>query len=261
MDLKDNMHLSENITQKQRINVNQRINIQERLYILLISCESKDIIKRDSFPPDLELFQWVIQDRNDIHIDNIYAQEEEITNIEDIDGIILWWSSSSVYENAQWIDKLRDQIKVIHARNIPLLWCCFGSHIIADTLWWTVWKWVASELGIQTISLTRNWQKDPLFYNLPNEIDVITSHEDDIFSIGNIWTRLAYNPVSSYQSFSFWALTKWVQFHPEYTIEALNKMEEIYRAEKTSKTVSYVWKQIIDNFFQHIVYKNKYWSI
>jgi GMP synthase-like glutamine amidotransferase len=254
------MYLPENVSQKQTIDISQRIDIKERLHILLISCESKDVIKRDNFPPDLELFQWSIQNRTNIYMTNIYAQEEEIINIENIDGIILWWSSSSVYENAQWISKLRDQIKVIYTHNIPLLWCCFWSHIIADTLWWMIWKWKTSELGIQTVSLTRNWEKDPLFYNLPNEIDVITSHEDDIFSIGNMWTRLAYNQVSSYQSFSFWALTKWVQFHPEYTIDTLNKMEEIYGIEKTSKNVSYVWKQIIDNFFQHIVYENKYWK-
>ncbi|MFA7717467.1 MAG: type 1 glutamine amidotransferase [Candidatus Absconditabacterales bacterium] len=189
---------------------------------------------------------------------NIYAQEEEIINIENIDGIILGGSSSSVYENAQWISKLRDQIKVIYTHNIPLLGCCFGSHIIADTLGGMIGKGKTSELGIQTVSLTRNGEKDPLFYNLPNEIDVITSHEDDIFSIGNMGTRLAYNQVSSYQSFSFGALTKGVQFHPEYTIDTLNKMEEIYGIEKTSKNVSYVGKQIIDNFFQHIVYENKY---
>ncbi len=253
------MYLSENISKKHTIDVNQRVNLQERLYILLISCESKDVIKRDNFPSDLELFQSIVQNRNDIHIDNVYAQEKKIINIEGVDGVILWWSSSSVYENAQWIAKLRDQIKFIHAHNIPLLWCCFGSHIIADALWWRVSKWLMSELGVQTISLTKNWQQDPLFYNLPNKIDVITSHEDDVFSIGNIWTKLAYNSVSSYQGFSFWALTKWIQFHPEYTIDALNKMEEIYGVEKTPKIVSYVWKQIIDNFFQYIVYKNKYW--
>lgn len=253
------MHSSESIPQKEIVGTNKCISIQDRLYILLISCESKDVIKRDNFPTDLELFQWATQDRHDIHIVNVYAQEPMI-NIADVDGIILWWSSSSAYENIHWISNLKELIKTIHTHNIPLLWCCFWSHVIADALWWVIWKWVSLELWVHKISLTKNWQKDPLFYDLPDEIDVIMSHKDDVFSIGDLWTRLAYNATSFYQGFSFWTLIKWLQFHPEYTIDTLNKMEKIYGITKTSNPISYTWKQIIDNFLQHIVYKNKYWA-
>lgn len=251
------MNLSNVVKEINKTNISNNVSVKQDLYILLISCESKRIIERDQFPTDLELFNWLIENRNDIHFNNVFAQDE-IYNINNVDGIIIGWSSTSVYNNEKWIDRIKEQIKKIKINNIPLLWLCFWAQIIAETLWWKVIKWKELELWIKKIYITNDWVRDPLFYNLPDEIDVISSHEDDIYEIGDQWRQLAYNSSSYYQAYWIGELIRGVQFHPEYDIDTINKIEEIYNLSKTEKDKWYIWKQIIDNFFNNIVYKNKY---
>lgn len=251
------MNLSDGMKEISNINRSDNVSVKQDLYILLISCESKRIIERDQFPTDLELFNWLIKNRNDINFNNVFAQDE-LYNINNVDGIIIGGSSASVYNNEKWMDRIREQIKTIKLNNIPLLWCCFWAQIIAEALWWKVVKGKELELWVKRIYFTETGKRDPLFYNLPDAVDIISSHEDDIYDIGREWCQLAYNSVSFYQGYSVWELIRGVQFHPEYNIDTINKIEDIYNVGKTERDRQHDWHQIIDNFLNNIVYKNKY---
>lgn len=232
-------------------------NVNQKLNILLISCESPEICKRDNFPTELELYRVLVQKENDIQLTQVNVQESNIPPIGSYDGIIIWGSSSSVLNNELRMDNLRILIKLSHWKEKPLLWVCFWAQIIAQAFNGQIEKTEPWEIWFKQISLTEDGILDPLFYGREKEMNVISAHEDNILPSPEIWRILANNSYSNCQSFAIGRWTRWVQFHPEYTTKVLNQLESILEL-PISQSQEHDGILVVENFIKNFIHKKKY---
>lgn len=231
--------------------------VNQPLNILLVSCESQELLKRDRFPTEKQLYEVLSKSREDYFFNEIGAQSEKDIWLDQYDGIIIGGSSSSVLKEEKRMWNLRLLIRQAIAQDKPLLWVCFWSQIIAQTLGAKVFSSSVWEVGIVNIKLTEKGETDDLFSSLSKTMKVISAHEDNILWDESIWTVLAKNSYSDCQSFWIWEWIRGVQFHPEYSLKTLNQLENIIGLELTSPQ-EYDGEKIIDNFLKHFVYRKKY---
>lgn len=231
--------------------------LKESLNILLVSCESQEILQRDKFPTERKLYEILSQKRNDLVFSEVDVQKEKYCSPDHYDGIIVWGSSSSVLKEEARMENLRGIIKRTIELDKPLLWVCFWAQVLATLLWADIYSNSVWEFGIVSINLTDFWYRDLLFDSLERRVNVISAHQDSICTGGLVWEVLAKNGYSDCQSFSYGRWIRGVQFHPEYSISTLNHLEKILWFECSSDEV-HDGEKIIENFLNHFVYKKKY---
>ncbi len=59
---------------------------------------------------------------------------EEIPAPDGLEGVIISGSAYGVYDSPDWMEPLREFIRVAYAGNLPMLGICFGHQIMADAL-------------------------------------------------------------------------------------------------------------------------------
>jgi GMP synthase (glutamine-hydrolysing) len=203
--------------------------------------------------------QWI---QNACNLDNIKfliknAYLSDIPLYNEGDAWIIAGSSSSVYEDKEWIIELEIAIKRAYEIDKPLLGICFGHQLIAQALGGKVEKNARGwELGTYPINIVKKWKTHKIFSNV-NENDVFyTSHKDVITQLPPMAVELANNKKGN-QAFSVGNKIIGVQFHPEFTHSVMNKYIEVRQrmgatvddlSIKRSKS-SY---KIIDNFINLI---------
>ncbi len=135
-------------------------------------------------------------------------------------GVIITGSRASVYENLPWISHLKEVVRAIDEKGIPLFGICFGLQVLADALGGYVEKSGRFEEGFRTIVVdTTHW----LFEGMPAECVVYQSHGDVILKLperaqvlSQSWCCEAFCLRNSVG----------VQFHPEITRAVAERMAE-----------------------------------
>ena len=180
-----------------------------------------------------------------IHVNHIYENQD--FNKSEYDAWIITGSASSVTDNYDWIQILKNKIIYAHDNSIPILGICFGHQIIASALGGIVTKnkkgW---ELGSYKIKINKNGRTSPIFKNIDTDDYFYFSHEDIVCQLPLEALELANNNMGL-QSFSIQNKIFGVQFHPEFDI---NIMDEYVR-------VRYE-KGIINNYNQVFESKTSY---
>tara|TARA_B100000029_G_C17463755_1_gene919479 strand:+ start:319 stop:1008 length:690 start_codon:yes stop_codon:yes gene_type:complete len=137
------------------------------------------------------------------------------------DAWIITGSSSSCYEDKDWIVELEFQIKRGYEVNKPILGICFGHQIIAQSLGGKVIKnpmgW---ELGSNKINITDYGKKSEIFNSIPNNNDYYFSHQDTVLDLPRNAIELAYNEMGN-QAYCIGEKIFGVQFHPEFSFDVM----------------------------------------
>jgi len=161
----------------------------------------------------------------DIDINNIYANEDFDESY--YDGWIITGSASSVVDNLDWMQKLKNKIVYASKNSISILGVCFGHQILSAALGGEVIHnkkgW---ELGSYKLEINQLGLSSKLF----NEIDpndyFYFSHEDIVSKLPHNAVELARNNMGL-QSFSVDNQIFGVQFHPEFTVDIMNQYVKI----------------------------------
>ncbi len=99
-------------------------------------------------------------------------------DIDEVDAYLMTGSKSSVYEDEEWIHRLSDFVRELHARRKKLVGICFGHQLVAHAL------------GGRTEKSDKGWgvgAHDAVFHRLPEwhdggdpEFVLLVSHQDQV---------------------------------------------------------------------------------
>jgi GMP synthase-like glutamine amidotransferase len=99
-------------------------------------------------------------------------------NIDEVDAYLITGSKSSVYEDKQWIHKLEDYVREIHAAGIKIVGICFGHQLVAQALGGKTEK---SEKGWGVGAHSARFKHLPAWHDQgSDEFTLLVSHQDQV---------------------------------------------------------------------------------
>ena len=140
---------------------------------------------------------------------------QKLPSTADFDGLVVSGSELGVYDEAVWMQPLRQLLKEAKAAAKPVFGICFGHQIMADTFGGKAEKAeVGSQLGARSFTDANG-----------SKIDAYVWHQDQVTKVppgASIVASASYCPVAALD-YDFPAMS--VQFHPEYSE---NHLRELY---------------------------------
>ena len=138
----------------------------------------------------------------------IFSPKQNLSQVENIEGIVLSGGPSSVY--ARGSPRLSESVFEL---NVPILGVCYGLQVLAKEFGGEVARGKSPEYGRDQVTLQT---KNPLFKNLTSKQTVWLSHGDKVTKLPKKFKIIASNfscPIAAYSNIeqNIYA----VQFHPE----------------------------------------------
>ena len=158
------------------------------------------------------------------------TRRDPVPDLDEFSGLVVGGSPSAAYAMEPWIRRLQAVVIDAMRRELPLLGICFGAQILARSLGGKVRPSTRGfRVGNHRLRLRAEAANDPLFFDLPREIDVLLNHGDIIDGVPPRAILLAcLGPVV--QAFRVAGCPAWaVQFHPEFTPDFLRCLEPVAR--------------------------------
>ncbi len=170
--------------------------------------------RRDDFE------NWIINimECNHKSIQIVSVHKNEIPpDFDLIGGIIITGSHEPVTDLADWSERTATWLVQAIKQDIPILGICFGHQILAHALGGSVGNTPAGpEFGTVKVSLTTAAKDDPIFKDLPQIIQVQTSHYQSALDLPSGSTILAFSQKEPHAAVRFRPNVWGVQFHPEF---------------------------------------------
>lgn len=148
--------------------------------------------------------------------------------VDEVGLLIVMGGPMNVHDSIEWLEKEKDFIKQIIARNKPILGICLGAQLIAEAIGGEVIQNPnGKEVGwwpIQKVS------KDVAFDFLPDTLEVLHWH-GDTFTLPNEATTFYSSAICRNQAFLYKHNVVGLQFHFETTkasLKALVDADEDY---------------------------------
>jgi GMP synthase (glutamine-hydrolysing) len=140
-------------------------------------------------------------------------------------GVIITGSPRSLAEPEPWMDDAADFVRRAAARGTPVLGVCFGHQLIGHAFGGRVEQNARGwEMGTHRVALMDEGRADPLFRDLPAELDVHQSHRDEVAVLGPGTRVLAANEQTPHQAIAVGEHVRGVQFHPEMDSKIIRGM-------------------------------------
>src|SRR3989344_9310115 len=138
----------------------------------------------------------------------IFTPADNLTKIENLEGVVLSGGPGSVYEKGT--PKLSD---TVFGKGVPILGICYGMQILAKELGGEVVKGKSREYGRESVTLKN---KNPLLKSLSEKQTVWLSHGDFVKKLPKKFEKIAHSiscPIAAFSSIeqNIYA----VSFHPE----------------------------------------------
>lgn len=157
------------------------------------------------------------------------VNQEYPREIGDCHGYVITGSKQSVYDGDEWITRLSDYIRVLHASRKPLVGICFGHQLIAEALGG---KTQAAEVGwgvgVHSYDIiTDHWSMAPAL----EDYSVLVSHKDQVTELPAGAALLAQSDFCPNAMFAIDDHILALQGHPEfqkgYSEDLMNWRREI----------------------------------
>ncbi|MCG3205971.1 MAG: Carbamoyl-phosphate synthase small chain [Elusimicrobia bacterium] len=157
----------------------------------------------------------------DVHL---HDNEGLPRDISDLEGLIVMGGPMNVDEVTEYPFLLPELqlIEKVLKEGKPILGICLGAQLMAKALGKKIYKNKVREVGWHPIQLTPQAKQDPLFKNMPTELDVLHWH-GDTFDIPEGAVPLAKSKNCPNQAFRWGKTAYALQFHLEVTPAMLKK--------------------------------------
>jgi GMP synthase (glutamine-hydrolysing) len=121
--------------------------------------------------------------------------------LENVDGVIIGGSDTSVLDNFPWTNSIIELIHKIAEVKMPLFGSCWGHQMVAKVFGGEVVSDLArKEMGSIEVSLTEQGKEDLIFGKLPIKFTAQSGHKDHVCELPNNIEPLAYSGLSPYQA-------------------------------------------------------------
>ncbi|MBI5145103.1 MAG: type 1 glutamine amidotransferase [Candidatus Omnitrophica bacterium] len=164
-----------------------------------------------------------------LRVIDLSAGELRSKDVADVVAIISLGGPMNVYEDDKY-PFLKDEDKFLRKairEETPVLGICLGAQLLARAFDAKVKKAPGKEIGWYKVNLTNDGRRDPLFENLPLELDVFQWHQDS-FEIPKGAALLAESLSCPNQAFRFGRNAYGLQFHIEVTPEMVESWIDNY---------------------------------
>lgn len=141
----------------------------------------------------------------------------------DYDAVVVSGSPYAVYDDREWIPKLRAWVRGAVDRRMPTLGVCFGHQLVASALGGTVEPMDEFEVGFHEIHRTRD---SMLLDGLDEWFTAFTVHGDEVTALPDGAVRLAGNNFTDVHAFRC-GHAFGVQFHPEFDLHTAKRALEM----------------------------------
>lgn len=167
---------------------------------------------------------WVARGLPEATLDIADVHEgEDLPDIDAYDGFVLSGSELGVYDEAPWMQPLRDFLIAAKAAKKPLFGVCFGHQIMADTFGGKAEKIGDAEVGVRSFDVPTGEVKGHVW------------HQDQVTQVppeAKVIAKADYCPVAGL-AYEFPAMS--VQFHPEYSADYVSTFLRRSRGEVLSE--------------------------
>ena len=131
------------------------------------------------------------------------------------DAYLITGSAAGTYDDLDWIPRLKQLIRDIHAAGKPLIGICFGHQIIADTLGGASSKSLKGwGLGVRRAAVV---EEPPWLAELGGCFDLLYVHQDQVTALPRGAHLLASNSFCPIAAYSIGETVFCMQGHPEFT--------------------------------------------
>lgn len=152
---------------------------------------------------------------------------DELPHPRDFLGIVISGSHHMVTEHLEWSEKVSDWLKHCDQLRVPILGICYGHQLLAYTFGGHVAENPRGlEIGTHSIALTEFAQSDALFQHNPCHFDGQLVHYQSVVRLPTSAVLLATNSHELHQAFRLGDRMWGVQFHPEFSAEAMQAYVE-----------------------------------
>lgn len=155
------------------------------------------------------------------------------------DGYVLTGSKFSVYEDIDWIHYLREFIHDVGNKRIPIFGICFGHQLMAEAF------------GGSTRKAKQGWGvgAQPYSYSFGEVEDgsALVFHQDQVVEVPSSAQVVGGSDHCPYGAlkYDFPALS--VQYHPEFTIDYVHALADLYRGSILSDEIAQAAKDSIQS--------------
>ncbi len=157
----------------------------------------------------------------------VNASMDSNPSLTGIDAVVIGGSTEDPVEGHEkpWMYETYKFIRILVAKNVPLLGICGGLQFTVRALGGTViYNPQGREFGSVEVQLTSEGKSDPLFVGLEQNIIVQESHKCMAQELNPEWRLLASNATCVVQALAIGSHVRLVQFHPEMDKESLKKL-------------------------------------
>ncbi|MGB9598640.1 MAG: glutamine amidotransferase-related protein [Minisyncoccales bacterium] len=152
-------------------------------------------------------------------------------------------------------EKTKSFLKEILKRRKPVLGICFGHQILGEFLGGKLdFAFEQREAGIKKIFLTKQGQRDPLFFGFQKSFFAVEGHKDALLTLPPKTIHLAFNKTCPIQAFRYRDNVYGLQFHPELDYQELIFRLDFYKSYKKKgekiKKIKVRTEKIFENFLK-----------
>ena len=186
-----------------------------------------------------------------------------LPKIDDVAGLIVTGSSSSVTERAPWMLRLEAYLRDAVQNDAAILGVCFGHQLLGQALGGEV-RQNPRGRHIGSLQVRQVGDPDPLFEGVPATFEVNVSHRDHVGVAPPNVRPLVTADHDELHAFAVGSRTRAVQFHPEFHAEIMRgyitQRRELLRSEGLDPDALHRAvvepphaRTILQNFVRHFV--------
>jgi GMP synthase (glutamine-hydrolysing) len=146
-------------------------------------------------------------------------------------GVVITGSAAMVSDRHPWSEYSAQWLLQAIAAKVPVLGICYGHQLLAQALGGVVgYHPRGREMGTKVIHRAPAALQDELFNILPEQFPAHVTHMQSVLQLPNGAEVLAWNSFEAHHGVRFAPRVWGVQFHPEFSAEAMSQYLHIRSA-------------------------------